>query len=42
MKTVYGGRWSGVLARALVIVFAYSVFFAVVIGGLAVAAIMLR
>jgi hypothetical protein len=42
MKTVYGGRWSGVLARALVIVFAYSVFFAVVIGGLVVAAIMLR
>ncbi len=42
MKTVYGGRWSGVLARALVILFAYSVFFAVVIGGLVVAAIMLR
>ena len=42
MKTVYGGRWSGVLARALVILFAYSVFFAVVIGGLAVAAILLR
>jgi hypothetical protein len=42
MKTVYGGRWSGVLARAFVILFAYSIFFAVVIGGLVVAAIMLR
>jgi hypothetical protein len=42
MKTVYGGRWSGVLARAFVILFAYSVFFAFVIGGLVVAAILLR
>jgi hypothetical protein len=42
MKTVYGGRWSGVFARALVILVAYSLFFAVVISGLVVAAIMLR
>jgi hypothetical protein len=42
MKTVYGGRWSGVLARALVILFAYSVVFVFVVGALVVAAIMLR
>jgi hypothetical protein len=42
MKTVYGGRWSGVLARALVILFAYSAVFVFVVGGLAVAAMMLR
>jgi hypothetical protein len=41
MKSVYGGRWSGVLARALVIFFAYSVFFVFVVGGLAFAAVML-
>jgi hypothetical protein len=41
MKAVYGGRWSGVLARALAIFFAYSVFFVFVVGGLAVAAVML-
>jgi len=42
MKTVYGGRWSGVFARALAILVVYSLFFAVVISGLVVAAIMLR
>ena len=42
MKTVYGGRWSGVLARALVILFAYSAVFVFVVGGLVVAAMMLR
>ena len=42
MKTVYGGRWSGVFARALVILVVYSLFFAVVICGLVFAAIMLR
>jgi hypothetical protein len=42
MKTVYGGRWFGVLARALVILFAYSAFFVFLVGGLVVAAIMLR
>jgi hypothetical protein len=41
MKSVYGGRWSGVLARALAILFAYSVFFVLVVGGLAIAAVML-
>ena len=41
MKTVYGGRWSGVLARALVILFAYSAVFVFVVGGLAIAAVML-
>jgi hypothetical protein len=41
MKSVYGGRWSGVLARALAILFAYSVFFVFVVGGLAIAAVML-
>jgi hypothetical protein len=42
MKTVYGGRWSGVLARAGVIGFAYLVIFIVVVIGLFVAAILLR
>jgi hypothetical protein len=42
MKTVYGGRWSGVLARAFVICVAYSVFFPVAVGCLLVAAILLR
>jgi uncharacterized protein DUF3667 len=41
MKSAYGGRWSGVLARALAILFAYSVFFVFVVGGLAIAAVML-
>jgi len=41
MKAVYGGRWSGVLARALAIFFAYSAFFVFVVGGLAIAAVML-
>lgn len=42
MKTVYGGRWSGVLARAGIIGFAYFVIFIVVVSGLFVAAILLR
>lgn len=41
MKSVYGGRWSGVLARAFVASIIYSVFFAVVVVGLVVAAILL-
>jgi hypothetical protein len=41
MKAVYGGRWSGVLARSLAIFFAYSAFFVFVVGGLAIAAVML-
>jgi hypothetical protein len=42
MKNVYGGRWSGVIARAGVIGFAYLVIFFVVIIGLFAAAILLR
>ena len=42
MRAVYGGRWSGVLARAAVIFFAYVVFFAMVVVGLVIAAILLR
>jgi len=42
MKTVYGGRWSGVLARALVVFLLYEVFFAFAVAGLVVAAILLR
>lgn len=41
MRAVYGGRWSGVLARALAIFFAYVVCFAFVVAGLVVAAILL-
>ncbi len=42
MKSVYGGPWIGVLARAFVIVIAYAVLFAVVTVGLLLAAILLR
>jgi len=42
MKSVYGGRWSGVLARALPAFLVYAVFFALVVAGLVVAAILLR
>ena len=42
MKAVYGGRWSGVLARALVIFLAYSVVFGFAVSGLVLAAILLR
>jgi hypothetical protein len=42
MKSVYGGCWSGVLARALVIFMVYAVFFGLVVAGLVVAAILLR
>jgi hypothetical protein len=41
MKLVYGGRWSGVLARALVVGLAYLVLFAFVVVGLLVAAVVL-
>jgi len=41
MKAVYGGRWSGVVARALVAFFVYVVFFALVVAGLVAAAVML-
>lgn len=42
MRAVYGGRWSGVFARAAVLCFAYVIFFAFVVAGLVVAAIVLR
>jgi hypothetical protein len=42
MKAVYGGRWSGVLARAFVISVAYLVLFAFVTAGLVLAAIVIR
>jgi len=42
MKSVYGGRWSGVFARAFVIFIVYSVFFGFVVAGLVVAAVLLR
>jgi hypothetical protein len=42
MKTVYGGRWSGVLARAVVISLAYVICFAFAVAGLVIAAILLR
>jgi hypothetical protein len=41
MKVVYGGRWSGVFARAFLIFFVYSVLFFAVVVGLLVAAILL-
>jgi hypothetical protein len=42
MRTVYGGRWSGIVLRAGVICFVYLVFFSVVVAGLVVAAILIR
>ena len=42
MHVVYGGRWSGVLARALMTGVAYSFFFVLAIAALVVAAITLR
>jgi hypothetical protein len=42
MRTVYGGRWSGIVLRAGVIAFVYLVFFSVVVAGLVVAAILIR
>ena len=41
MKVVYGGRWSGVLARALVISFVYLIFFSLAVAALVVAAVLL-
>ena len=42
MKTVYGGRWSGVFARAFLIFIVYAIFFGFVVVGLVVAAVLLR
>jgi hypothetical protein len=42
MRNVYGGRWLGVVVRAAIIFVLYFAFFAVVVSGLVVAAILLR
>jgi hypothetical protein len=42
MHAVYGGRWSGVIARAAVISLVYLVIFSLVVTGLVVAAVLLR
>jgi len=42
MKTVYGGGWAGIVVRAIFIALAYSVFFAVALVALVVAAVTLR
>ena len=42
MSAVYGGRWSGVFARAAVAVVAYVVIFALAVIGLLLAAVVLR
>jgi hypothetical protein len=42
MRAVYSGRWSGILARATVLLFVYSVFFWLVVAGLVIAAILIR
>ena len=41
-RAVYGGRWLGIVVRASVLVFAYSILFAFVTIGLVIAAILLR
>lgn len=42
MKAVYGGRWAGVVLRALLIAAAYAVFFTAAVVGLILAAVTLR
>jgi hypothetical protein len=42
MKTVYGGGWTGIVLRAMFVALAYSVFFAVALVALVVAAVALR
>jgi hypothetical protein len=42
MKTVYGGPWTGVVARALFVAAGYLVFFAIALVGLLLAAVALR
>ena len=41
-RVVYGGRWLGIAARAIVLGFAYLILFAFVTIGLIVAAVLLR
>lgn len=42
MHAVYGGRWSGVIARGFVALVAYVVIFALAVAGLVLAAVVLR
>ena len=42
MRAVYGGSWLGVVLRAGVIAFVYSVFFVLAMAGVVVAAVTLR
>ena len=42
MKVVYGGRWSGVLARAAVLALSYLFLFGAIVVGLIVAAVLVR
>jgi hypothetical protein len=42
MKAVYGGRWSGVLARAGVLALSYLFLFGAIVVGLIVAAVLVR
>jgi hypothetical protein len=42
MRTVYGGRWAGVLARGFVALVVYAAMFVFAIAGLVVAAVVLR
>jgi len=42
MHAVYGGRWSGVIARGVVALVAYVVIFALAVAGLVLAAVVLR
>lgn len=41
MKTVYGGGWTGVVVRAMVIFVAYSVFYGIAVAGLVAAVVLL-
>ena len=42
MKAVYGGRWSGIVLRAVFVAVGYVTFFGIAIAGLLLAAIVLR
>jgi hypothetical protein len=42
MKTVYGGRWAGIVGRALFVAVGYAVFFAIALVGLLLAAVAFR
>jgi hypothetical protein len=42
MRVVYGGGWTGTVLRAIVVAAVYSIFFAVAVAALLVAAVLLR